>query len=135
MWRSLVRARLWSLGILLPLAVVCLFPAPTCDRPVSPFRAMYRQVEVGMSVQEVIALLGPPTEQAHPGLSLGHHFYYWTVSDGTLEVSCDLAGIVYDYGRKAPQEARGDDSLRRMGEYALQPCLLNPALVPDLRDE
>jgi len=92
---------------------------------------MFRRVQVGMSAEEVIAVLGPPTDQSHPGLSLGHHFYYWSASDDTLEVSCDLAGIVYDYGKKAPQEMRRDGFQGR-GEDASRRWL---SAVPDLRDE
>src|SRR4051812_9699974 len=102
MWTGLKHSWLWLLGILVPLVVVCLVLVLGNDGRVGPFWAKYRQVEIGMSNDQVIAILGPPSEEVSPGGTCGDHFYYWEVPDGTVKISCDISGIVYD--KKAPRE-------------------------------
>jgi hypothetical protein len=101
MWTGLKHLWLWLLGILVPLAVVCVVLVVGNDGRVGPFWAKYRQVEIGMSNDQVIAILGPPSDEDHSDCTFGEHFF-WKVPDGTVEVFCDIEGIVYD--KKAPRE-------------------------------
>ena len=110
MWRYLKHSCLWLLGILVPLAVVCLVLVVGNDGRVGPFWAKYRQVEIGMSDNQVIAILGPPSDEVRPGGTCGDHFLYWEVPDGRVIVSCDMADVVYD--KKAPWETRWEQLQR-----------------------
>jgi hypothetical protein len=55
-------------------------------------------------------LLGPPSDEFHPGCSLGDHIYYWEVGGEIVIVSCDACGRVYD--KEAPHETQRE-GLRR----------------------
>jgi hypothetical protein len=68
-----------------------------------------------MTSDQTIAILGPPSDEDHPGGTLGDHIYSWDVPDGTVVVSCDISGVVYD--KRAPKETRWERMQRVLRDY------------------
>lgn len=84
------KGRIWSIIALMLLIALgtfaAVFPWP------SPRNI--ERIKIGMSYDNVVAMLGPPTSKSQSGGKLDASVYFWNASDGPIYLMFDSKGHV-----------------------------------------
>ena len=104
MLNSMKRIWPWILGVL--LTAVCFSLALWPRQQHSAFWSKCQNVSVGMNSIQVGGILGSPSDECHPGNTLGDHIYAWDEGDEHMTVKCNVFGVVQitKFETNAPNE-------------------------------